>query len=389
MRCPRCNTKNESGNRFCLNCGLQLPEQTQQTPPDAQQNSPNPQPVQNAPHTQPTQQLVPQPASSPAAPTATPTASAPSTSFAMSAGTRNTIIVIIVAIVAVLALLSSGVIKLSIGGHRIGGNSPSQVASSQATSGSRSSESPQECAQNPDATVTSASSGSNGTLDVEIQLESACGTQSNPYDELTTVSLSDSEGFIARAVFDFASNPVDLSSGTESTKLNYQTTQYWRPADEINTNDVKVALVLNPSTASGSEPSNSGDTRYGADIADSEWLEDTAKTAINRQIKHDKSTAQNFMNTYTNQLSSKQKGMVADGKTWSYRDIYEQYLQMRTRFSNTLLVWSGDWPTYTKNNTDNYYVLLSGEGFSSPDGAQSWCTSNGFSSDDCIPVNLS
>ena len=36
--------------------------------------------------------------------------------------------------------------------------------------------------------------------------------------------------------------------------------------------------------------------------------------------------------------------------------------------SNVLLIWSGDWPTYS-SNSDKYYVILAGEVFESTDEA--------------------
>lgn len=46
--------------------------------------------------------------------------------------------------------------------------------------------------------------------------------------------------------------------------------------------------------------------------------------------------------TYTAQLSSKRKGMEAEGKTWNYRDILAQFITMHNKNSNVLLIWSGD-----------------------------------------------
>ena len=68
--------------------------------------------------------------------------------------------------------------------------------------------------------------------------------------------------------------------------------------------------------------------------------------------------------------------------------MYNQFLRLRARHRNALLIWSGDYPTYTKNKTTDYYVILSGEGFGTTADATAWCSSNGYTSDDCLAVDL-
>ena len=55
--------------------------------------------------------------------------------------------------------------------------------------------------------------------------------------------------------------------------------------------------------------------------------------------------------------------------------------------SNVLLIWSGDWPTYS-SNSDKYYVILAGEGFDSTDEAWNWCKANNYGPNDCMPIDL-
>ena len=91
--------------------------------------------------------------------------------------------------------------------------------------------------------------------------------------------------------------------------------------------------------------------------------------------------------TYTAQLSSKRKGMEAEGETWNYHDILAQFITMHNKKSNVLLIWSGDWPTYS-SNSDKYYVILAGEGFDSTDEAWNWCKANNYGPNDCMPIDL-
>ena len=91
--------------------------------------------------------------------------------------------------------------------------------------------------------------------------------------------------------------------------------------------------------------------------------------------------------TYTAQLSSKRKGMEAEGKIWNYHDILAQFITMHNKKSNVLLIWSGDWPTYS-SNSDKYYVILAGEGFDSTDEAWNWCKANNYGPNDCMSIDL-
>lgn len=106
-------------------------------------------------------------------------------------------------------------------------------------------------------------------------------------------------------------------------------------------------------------------------------------------MDHDHSAAYDFYDTYTNQLSSKKYNMELNGKTWKYVDIYEHFLKVKQKRPNALLIWASDYSNYTKHgHAADYYVILSGESFNNADEAQSWCSANGYTSDDCIAVDL-
>ena len=63
--------------------------------------------------------------------------------------------------------------------------------------------------------------------------------------------------------------------------------------------------------------------------------------------------------------------MEAEGKTWNYHDILAQFITMHNKKSNVLLIWSGDWPTYS-SNSDKYYVILA----------------NNYGPNDCMSIDL-
>ncbi|WP_238552424.1 hypothetical protein [Bifidobacterium cuniculi] len=126
----------------------------------------------------------------------------------------------------------------------------------------------------------------------------------------------------------------------------------------------------------------------GADIAQDD-REKYALAALSEQLDEDGSDATDFYDHYTTQLSSKKYGMQIDGKTWTYVDIYRQFLKLHAKHPKALLIWAVDYPNYTKHgNAADYYVILSGESFDTVDAASAWCTANGYGTGDCMAVDL-
>jgi len=91
-------------------------------------------------------------------------------------------------------------------------------------------------------------------------------------------------------------------------------------------------------------------------------------------------------NTWTAQISAKQQGLVADGKTWYDTDILEQYQSFASRYPNAKLLWSGQWPVF---NHSDWWVTVIADRFTTPEAANGWCRQQGFSPDDCFAKMIS
>ena len=210
-------------------------------------------------------------------------------------------------------------------------------------------------------------------------------------DSATRLTLQDSDdNVVADAVFDFSGDNAKTISGDTGTKIkvSYASSQYYRPANEIGANpsDLSVKSVTGSDKGAGAAASSDSGVISGSNVTDDE-AENNASKALDWQVEHDKDSAELFYSTYTAQLSSKRKGMEAEGKTWNYRDILAQFITMHNKNSNVLLIWSGDWPTYS-SNSDKYYVILAGEGFDSTDEAWNWCKANNYGPNDCMSIDL-
>lgn len=248
------------------------------------------------------------------------------------------------------------------------------------------------CGKAPDMSVTSFGSEPSGDgLSMDLTVTSSCDGSALNLDEATQLTITDQDGStVAAGVFDFSQDPVTADAGEDAkTTVVFDKGDYWRlPSELPKTATWTVNAKLGASTSGGSDGSSTSDGLHSVPIADDSAREAAAKSAIDWQIKHDKSDASRFLSTVTTQLSSKQLNMQVDGKTWKYQDIYQQFVDLHKRLPNAMMLWSGDWPTYNSTGTGDYYVIISGEGFSSVDDGWNWCSSNGFGQNDCLPVDL-
>ena len=270
--------------------------------------------------------------------------------------------------------------------------STSQQSGKTKSGDSKAAKDDKPCTAAPDAELSSVDH-SDANLVAQLQLTSNCastkdGDTAEFKESDVKVSIKDDDGnVIASAVFDFSKQPVKFNGETANVALEFTTRQYWRPYDQIETGSAEVILQTGQS-GTGEAGSADGDALAGSDI-DSEDAERYAQLALSWQLKHDESAASRFYTTYTTQLSSKKNDMKADGKTWHYVDIYEQFLQQRIKHKNAILIWSGDYPTYTKADASTaYYVILSGDTVDSVKAGDAWCKSNGYGAADCAVVDL-
>lgn len=227
----------------------------------------------------------------------------------------------------------------------------------------------------------------NDVLIVRMQLNaSTCENQPFTKNNVGITIKDTDNNVIAAAVFDFAKRKIAYKDGTMTVDLAFDRWQYWRAPSDIEVNKLDSAVQYDQE---GRGEAKDVDNAYGGrNIAELD-AERYAQLALSWQLENDKSAATKFYYTYTTQLSSKRYGMEVEGQTWSYTDIYHHYLGYKAKHPQSLLIWGSDYPTYTKHGNDSsYYVILSGESFDSSDAATGWCGANGYTSDDCLAVDL-
>ncbi|WP_231100738.1 transposase, partial [Mycobacterium avium] len=80
------------------------------------------------------------------------------------------------------------------------------------------------------------------------------------------------------------------------------------------------------------------------------------------------------------QLSSKRPGVVDNGVVWDNAMTLREHLQLRQRYPNVKLLWSGDWSTFSG---PDFWVTVAGLTFADSSGPLAWCRFQGFDRDHC------
>lgn len=86
------------------------------------------------------------------------------------------------------------------------------------------------------------------------------------------------------------------------------------------------------------------------------------------------------------QLSSKRPGVVDNGVVWDNTMTLQEHLQLRQRYPNVRLLWSGDWSTFSGSD---FWVTVAGITFVDSSGPLAWCRSQGFDRDHCAAKLIS
>lgn|GEM_PF-4444396 len=91
-------------------------------------------------------------------------------------------------------------------------------------------------------------------------------------------------------------------------------------------------------------------------------------------------------NQWTTLLSSKKDGLVWQGKTWRYTDIWNEFTQLKARYPAAVLVQDGNYASFMLGN--EWYSTASGVVFSDPDTALAWCDSQQLDNDHCFAFRI-
>jgi hypothetical protein len=109
--------------------------------------------------------------------------------------------------------------------------------------------------------------------------------------------------------------------------------------------------------------------------------EASAQTALRQQVDTDRAQAESLGERWVPQLSSKNHGLVADGTTYDYRAIWADFTTTRQSYPSALLLWSGDYTSFTKGD---FWVTVVSTSFGSGAEANDWCVAEHLDADHCF-----
>jgi hypothetical protein len=112
----------------------------------------------------------------------------------------------------------------------------------------------------------------------------------------------------------------------------------------------------------------------------------SAVEQLQEQVTRDRPTVERLVGFWVPQVSSKARGTLADGRTYTDDDIVADHRTWVDRFSDAVLLRSGD---YSSFSNPNYWVTVVAEPFSTPAEANAWCASANLGPSDCFAKLLS
>lgn len=104
------------------------------------------------------------------------------------------------------------------------------------------------------------------------------------------------------------------------------------------------------------------------------------------QATLDRPTVEGLVGYWVPQVSSKAVGLFADGRTYTDEDIVTDHQHWVDRFSDAVLLRSGDYSSFAN---PNFWVTVVAQTFSSAGEANGWCAAQRLAVDDCFAKFLS
>lgn len=112
---------------------------------------------------------------------------------------------------------------------------------------------------------------------------------------------------------------------------------------------------------------------------------DLARQALEQQVTRDRPAVEAAVGLWIPQLSSKRSGLVVNGVTFGYAEIWADYRTVKKRYPDALLLWSGEFASY---DGKNFWVTVVPRSFSAGADANLWCDDQGIGKDDCYAKKL-
>lgn len=108
-------------------------------------------------------------------------------------------------------------------------------------------------------------------------------------------------------------------------------------------------------------------------------------TALADQRETDRDTVASLVGYWIPQVSAKSDGLVVNGVTFGPAEIHADFVRLRDRFPDAVLLRSEDYPSF---RNPGYWVTVVAVPFPDAAGANRWCDDAGLAADDCFAKRL-
>ena len=251
------------------------------------------------------------------------------------------------------------------------------------------------CARAPQFAVRSVSD-QDGELEVTTEVTPSCAkgdVLTGAANSIMLYASSSTAGgsgaadmVVAYADFDFSSSPFVIPPDGRTLVLRFAAGYFFRSASDINASSAMISGDIDRSGASdavmvGDDASTTAIAASGA--GDGQAAEVFAADNLRWQADHDRPIAVSGVSGYwVPQVSSKRLGLYAEGMTWSSPAIMQEFLSLREQFPQALLLFSDEWSVFDAGG--GWWVTIVGITFSTAEGANAWCDSQGLDGEHCF-----
>lgn len=244
-----------------------------------------------------------------------------------------------------------------------------------------------------------------GALTITMKIVAKCpggDVLSSPH---TRISVTTSDGQnVASGVFDLSGEPIVIAGGpgdepSLTHRFHFPPGTFWRlpvSVDEAPDSgstqrgrvDIDATTLLveceqdGPGGESGQAGSGSDSSTATGPAAPKTGDGESASFDALRAIANaDRPfVSSRLADRWVPQLSSKRPGLVADGIVWNNAETLREHLDLRLKYPEVRLLWTGDWSTFS---APDFWVTIAGVTFPDAGGALAWCRNRGIDRDHC------
>ena len=244
-----------------------------------------------------------------------------------------------------------------------------------------------------------------GALTITMKIVAKCPGGDVLSSSRTRISVTTPDGQnVASGVFDLSGDPIVIDGGSSDEpslthRFRFPSGTFWRlpvSVDEAPDSgatqrgrvDIEAKTLLveceQDGSGDGSGRANSGSDSSTASgpAAPTRGDDESASFDALRAIANaDRPfVSSRLADRWVPQLSSKRPGLVADGIVWNNAETLREHLDLRLKYPEVRLLWTGDWSTFS---APDFWVTIAGVTFPDAGGALAWCRNRAIDRDHC------